>query len=633
MKNRQFAITVLFTLGVYFWGYAQYSKVPATHQFEVFELPGNELGNHVQAIAQDSFGFMWFGSQNGLHRWDGYNFKTYQHDPKDSTTIASDYIETLYIGKDGTLWVGTWGAGVDRFDYQTQTFEHFRYHSDNPNSISNDFISDIVEDNAGSLWIATNLGLTRLNLESQEIRRYLPDSLEINSLSYEKCRVLYVDHSGELWIGTGYPWEMIGSGGLNRYRPDTDDFQVYLHDEQDPQSIGDNKIGSISEDSWGNFWIGTANAKLFRMDRDNGTFLDVEQDTSVYGQFTPASRPTHFDRVVKFVFEDQDRRLWSGVWHGGVRYLEPETGFSRAYYYDETDATSLPEPNPWQLFQSKDGTLWGSTAGMSARVFKIEKKLFDYYPVSDAQLITSFTETQSKEILLGTFNGGIKVFSSEDRTIKPLDLKVPTNPQEVQAFLKERSQGNFFLESWMNAIYEIIIDAEGWYWFRQPLNGAVRLHPQTGEVHFYQHQANNSRSLGKGWVTDIHLDQQKNVWLITSNGDLQRYNAESDDFELFAFYKEKPLETKMLETADGRFYLAGSSIIPEDRAMIIKTFDPQAKTFSKIPLQLKPAVYESPMVESILSILEGPDNTIWIGTEERILSVGKEDQKICEFNA
>ena len=426
---------------------------------------------------------------------------------------------------------------------------------------------------------------------------------------------------------------MIDAGGLNRYRPETDDFEVYLHDEGDAQSIGDHKIGSIYEDSWGNFWIGTSNAQLYRMDRAAGTFLNVAQDTSLYGSFVPPSKPSYFDRVVKFIFEDEERRLWTGVWHGGIRYLEPETGYTRVYHHDKMEPKSLPEPNPWQLFQSKDGTLWGSTAGMSARVFKVNKALFDYHRMPAEQLVTSFTETEDGAILLGTMKNGIKVFSNQRLTVEDLDFNLSSGRAALEKFLKGQVKENYFTNSWVNATTKIVIDNQGWYWLRQPLKGVVRINPHTGAAHYYRHQINDPNSIGSGGVTDIYLDSKKRIWIITTDGDLQRYRPERDDFIRFPFYKDKPLNTLMLESDDGLFYLAGSSLIPEDRALVFNSFDPNSEIFTNIPVQLKHAVYESPLNESVIKVLEGPDGKIWIGTQERILSFSKKNQIICEYNA
>ncbi|MCB0535555.1 MAG: hypothetical protein KDD14_25345, partial [Saprospiraceae bacterium] len=125
---------------------AQQSATPPTFRFEIFHLPGGELGNHVQSIAQDSAGFMWFGSQYGLHRWDGYRFKTFLTNALDSGAISSNYVEYIYVSKDGSLWLGTWGGGLNHFDPKTQRFTQYLHDPLDPASLSNNYVTQVLED-------------------------------------------------------------------------------------------------------------------------------------------------------------------------------------------------------------------------------------------------------------------------------------------------------------------------------------------------------------------------------------------------------------------------------------------------------------------------------------------------------
>ena len=164
-----FFLSVLFTMGS--WNLiAQESSLQPSFYFEPFELPGGELGNHVQTIAQDSFGFMWFGSQFGLHRWDGYQLKTYLNDVEDSTSIASDYVECIFVASDGALWLGHWGYGLDRFDYATETFQHYTHGLGNPDGMESNFVSEIIEDKEGNIWLGTQQGVLRLDVKTGKFK-------------------------------------------------------------------------------------------------------------------------------------------------------------------------------------------------------------------------------------------------------------------------------------------------------------------------------------------------------------------------------------------------------------------------------------------------------------------------------
>ncbi|MCB0293426.1 MAG: histidine kinase, partial [Calditrichaeota bacterium] len=111
----------------------------------------------IYAILQDRQGFMWFGTQDGLNKFDGYRFTVYKNDPDDLTTIADNFIRAIYEDHDGNLWIGTNG-GLNRFDPNTETFTRFQHDPNDPHSLSDDIVRAIYEDEAGVMWLGTGNG-------------------------------------------------------------------------------------------------------------------------------------------------------------------------------------------------------------------------------------------------------------------------------------------------------------------------------------------------------------------------------------------------------------------------------------------------------------------------------------------
>ncbi|MCB0581116.1 MAG: hypothetical protein KDD10_17630 [Phaeodactylibacter sp.] len=157
----------------------------------MFELPGGITGNQVQAIAQDSFGFMWFASQNGLHRYDGRQFVTYQYDPLDENSPADNYIEWLHIDRRGLLWLAHYGSGLSVFNPLTGAFSRYRHDPTDSTSLSSDTLSVIAEGRDGNIWIGTYRGLNRFDLQTGKSKRYVPEPDNPRSLSHNKVRAIY----------------------------------------------------------------------------------------------------------------------------------------------------------------------------------------------------------------------------------------------------------------------------------------------------------------------------------------------------------------------------------------------------------------------------------------------------------
>lgn len=374
--------------------------------FELFQLPGGEPANHVQCIVQDSLGFVWFGSENGLYRYDGQGFVTYRYDPFDSTSIASDQIEWIFQDKKGMLWLGHWGRGVTAFDPLTGKCARYTHDPKNPNSLCNNQVSMIVESSDGYIWIATANGLSRLEPRNNQFKHFVHDPADPNSLSYRFVRSLYVDKSGVLWVGCGSPFDDNDPkgilGGLNRYNPNGT-FTRYLHNLKDFHSLSNNQVRTMFEDSKGNFWIGTGGAGLQRMDRNTGSFVRLPFDfahPSRLGapvlQKNEARFPPFYH--VTFVNEDRRGRLWIGAVEGGLNVFDPETN-SMKHFEQVTGMTDSLQTNMlWHFCQTRDGVVWLASAGLGGRVFRVK----------NASNLFPFFKTRQLGLAYATFPGVAK---------------------------------------------------------------------------------------------------------------------------------------------------------------------------------------------------------------------------------
>ncbi|MEX0598991.1 MAG: two-component regulator propeller domain-containing protein, partial [Rhodothermales bacterium] len=211
------------------------------------------LTGRALEIAQDHEGFLWVATGHGLIRYDGYETKTYRHDPVDSTSLAGTYVEVVLVDRTGTLWAGNHHdphGGLNRYDRATDSFTRYRHDPDDPESLSHPMTTSLVEDSEGMLWVGTHGGLVRFDPETETFTRYRHDPDDPNSLSHDQVRVLYEDRQGTLWVGTGSPWHTgPNEGGLNRFHRATGTFTRYLPDPEDPKRLNDGRVSALFEDS------------------------------------------------------------------------------------------------------------------------------------------------------------------------------------------------------------------------------------------------------------------------------------------------------------------------------------------------------------------------------------------------
>jgi len=612
---------------------AQEPTAKPSFYFEILEMPNGQSGNHVQSIVQDTFGLMWFGSQYGLHRWDRYQFKTYMNDPEDVTSIASNYVEYIYIAKDGTLWLGVWGKGLNRFNYDTETFQRYIINPNDPNNKEKNTVSEIIEDRQGYLWLATSYGLIRFEPDTGVFKSFLPEPNNPNSLSHYICRTLAIDSEGTLWVGTGNPWVKDTKGGLNRYRPKTEDFVRYLNDPKDRSSLSNNKVSEIFEDSKGNFWIGTIGDGLHLMDRKTGKFQRLQQDPEKTGSLSGPFINRSIERHIRFVFEDQDQKIWIGAWEGGIKYYDPETGYIADYFAEEGNQQSLPEAFPWRMFQSKDGTLWGCTAQRRRKVFKIKENFFDYCPLdfgTDTE-VNSFFETREHKVIVHTNSKPLMQFDLNTKELTKVNLNLRW-PAVTSAENIEFDQSIISENMLTDNIWKMVSDEEGYLWFIKFNNQELlRIHPKSGEIKIYLHDPNDEKSISRGSITDILKDENNQIWLTTEYGELNMYNRAEDNFSHYKISAPNKAYTVLTQANDGNIVVTRMVYKNGNRFLLFGKFDLVTKEF----IRLEKKIFSNSLTLNFLflrNVLEDNLGNVWICLDSNLLKVEVISGEVTVFN-
>ena len=218
---------------------------------------------------------MWFGTEDGLHKYDGYSFTIYRHDPSDPSSLSDNKVTAIYEDRSGVFWIGV-GDGLNKFDPHAEKFTRYLHHLHTLTSLTVDYISAIHEDRFDNLWIGTAEGLYRLipstgpgwalspavsgvegeieGFDPDRVKfiRYRHDPQNPNSISDNRVYSIYEVHDSVenvIWVGTAV--------GLNKFYPSQERFIRYFHDPQDPMSLSHNDVRSIYESKSGGLWIGT----------------------------------------------------------------------------------------------------------------------------------------------------------------------------------------------------------------------------------------------------------------------------------------------------------------------------------------------------------------------------------------
>ncbi|MEJ7681413.1 MAG: two-component regulator propeller domain-containing protein [Segetibacter sp.] len=492
MKN----YLVPFTFAFLFFLHASTVKAQQ-FTFNRVELFEENVRGFITAIVQDSKGYMWFTGVN-LYRYDGYKMVTYKNDPLDSNSLAPSRLESIYIDRKGIIWIGTFGSGLDRFDPETGIFTHFPNKPDDPASLSHNIVTSIIEDNEGILWVGTHGGLNRMDQKTGKFIRYQNNPSDTASLSNDQVRTLYLDKQGTIWVGCGSPFgneSPGGAGGLNRLDKKTGKFIRYMHDPKKPNSLFDNKIRALCEDSQGNFWVGTAGGGLHIMNRQNGTFKRYMYDPLHPEKLSAPPKKGDFYHVT-FIHEDITGGIWIGAFPGGLNHFDPKTSKLTRYEANKDDPESLKENSVWYAYSSSEGVLWISTQFFVYRVDPLRKHIPH---VNTGSRVNAFNEEVSGVLWMGTDSGLIR--SGLNKAGMEKFVHDSLNPRSLSS----------------NRVLSLYRDKEDRLWVGTA-NGLNLLNSKTKTFTRYQHTVKNNSSISEGSVLSIIEDRHGMFWIGTEGG-------------------------------------------------------------------------------------------------------------------
>ncbi|MEJ2516165.1 MAG: two-component regulator propeller domain-containing protein [Gammaproteobacteria bacterium] len=483
---------------------------PASASELTFRPIGENRGLDVavgSALLFDQRGFLWVGSRDGLHRYDGYRATLFSPDITDPHAITDLDIRALYETRDGMIWVATNTGGLNRLDPRTGRFLAWRHVSGDPDSLSHDSIYGMAEDASGDLWVGTQIGLNRLDRETGTFTRYLSDPDDPRSLSHDYVYALLLDRGGVLWVAT------VG-GGLSRYNAASDDFTRFDLAALTGGPADCNDVFAIGEDPAGNLWLGTRGGLI----RFNPARTELEPvDLSGSGAGQPA---------ITTMVLDERGSLWLGTLISGILHYDPDRQASRAYTgYDEYDADGLAA-QPQLSLALRDNALYVGTWGAGLWKARIPDTHFLHlgtdretsgllYPAVTAVL----GGAEPGKPWVGTFGGGPQPADVREGTFAaPFDPSSELRVDGVLSFARA-ADGTLFVGT---------------------NHGLWELGPDREIRNFFQFRPGEDAGLGEGYVTSLHLQPDGSLWVGVGGSGLYRLDADGSAFTAFRHDAARP---------------------------------------------------------------------------------------------
>jgi ligand-binding sensor domain-containing protein/signal transduction histidine kinase/DNA-binding response OmpR family regulator len=471
--------------------------------FKVISAIGKDNLFPISSLIEDVNSNIWVGTSGaGLYKYDKSNicFLSYMPDKKDSTSISSNFINSIISNKEGQLWVAT-RNGLDMYDARTNSFTQSNNGKKLPPELANGNIKDLCFDKKGNLWVGTyGNGLFEvIDQNNGWCINHYSSSGKKGSLSNNDILCLISDKYGNIWIGTE-------NAGLNIFSPDAENFSVYKNEDGNLQSISSNSIWSIYQDDTGIIWIGTYNHGINYIDEKIEKFEVYERNY--------AKEYTLVNNNVSNFTEDKSGTIWIATDGGGISSFNPKN----RSFTNKIDNTSITSKAVTAILCDSRHHIWVGTWGGGVDLFSIEGKKIKNYKFDAYQRpgnISCLLEDNKGNIWVGTSGNGLFLYNhNKDDFSKIVDTTLKTP-------LSERS--------FINVLYQ---DSENNFWLGLP-TGLIRLKIINGEITYsaFTH-SNDQKSISSSSVTAILEDSFHDIWIGTSDG-LNRLNKKDGTFTIF----------------------------------------------------------------------------------------------------
>jgi signal transduction histidine kinase/ligand-binding sensor domain-containing protein/CheY-like chemotaxis protein len=547
-----------------------------TLEFEHLTVADGLSQSVVLCVLQDNQGFMWFGTEDGLNKHDGYQFTVYRHEADNPNSLSNNYIWSIYQDKTGILWIAT-GHGLNKFDPVSETFVRYQHDKKNPNSLSHNDVRDIFEDHTGVLWIGTlGGGVNQFDRETEQFVRYQHNEQDPYSLSYNEIYwdgTIYEDKTNTLWIATY-------GGGLNKFDRQAKTFVRYQHNLDAPDSLSNDTISAIYEDNNGTLWIGT----------DDG-LNEFNPHTETFIHHLP-------ERIINAVYQDNNGLLWIGTDSFGLYQFDPESNQILQHYQHKNSQTdSLSSNYVNVIYPDNAGTLWLATWGGGLSKITPFKKFKHYRhqannPNSLSYNILWDIYEDSQGLIWIATEGGLNKFDPQTETFVSYQHD-EDNPKSIIS----------------DDIYGMTEDSQGTLWVGT-WDGLSEFDRQTETFKHYQHDENDSNSLSHDNINQIFRDSNGLLWIGTWGGGLNKFDPKTKTFVRYLHDDKNP--NSLIHDQVNAIYEDSQNVLWVGTVGGLEQFDPKTESFKHYQHDGKNP--NSLSGNHIYAIYEDSRGSFWIGT-------------------
>ena len=478
---------------------------PQNEIFKSYTVEDGLSSSDINCIFQDKSGFIWIGTDNGLNRFDGSEFKIFRNKQKNQNSISDNSVWSLFEDRNGNIWIGTKGGILNKYSPASEKFEHIKL---SDNKLSENSITAILEDNDGLIWIGTySQGLFRYEPATGKIKNWNYDPANKNGLSNNYVTSLLQDVDGFIWIST--------YNGLNKLNPTklNDGFDLFFANESDKYSLCNNLVWRINQSTINKnlLWIGTSNGLCsFDITKQKFSRLSI-----------PAKYPSQFSNSFASISEqnvDGKNILWAAS-YGGLFRIDLSNNISQQFVSDKKNSNGFLGNQIDQLLIDRSGVLWiGTDKGLNYLSLRAQKFNSIFSKNINSPLYQELLNSDIKFIVNGTEND-YYIAASEGL----YQLKLKNQESELTKFNQLNNFNLWSIETGLNN--DLWIGTYG--------NGLIHFDLSNEKLQLIKIESPTFKTSAFNYIKALHLNNNGKLWIGFWGGGLALYDIKTNDYKIW----------------------------------------------------------------------------------------------------
>lgn len=548
---------------------------PEEQRFRSITIDDGLSQSTVVAICQDSLGFLWFGTKDGLNLYDGYSFTVFRNTRGDTTSIGGNNIMSLVVDTSGNIWAGCSNGKLSRYSHKDQRFTDVPLVGLSVSQSKVSAVSSLTLDSKGNVWAGTLAhGLYRVNPATLEAQHYVFSDTDTNILPENNVMALHATDDDYLWIGTF-------QAGLSRYNISTGEVDFY---NESNNNLLSNHVNAIYQDINGTTWIGT----------DLGASV-IEVGDSTFNSLR--INPDGFPRAAVMAFAQTEKDyVWLSVYPQGIVKFNIETREWTRYAANDYNPYSISFNDVRVLFVDKTDNLWIGTNGGGINTLSPFQNfsLYKHMPDNPASLpnnsVRSILDDEKGNLYVGMY-GGLMVYNKSNNTYKHY-----------------KSGPDLKYDLHNSSVYALKLDSSGKVWVGLEGGGLQLFDPVTQTFETYYHSEDDSTSLIDDNVLSLLVDSRNDLWVGTNAG-LSLFNRGSGTFKHYLSNRRKftgPFVRAILEDAPGYLWIG-----TDQGLFYLEVATGKSVSYAGF----KEAIAEDESPEGVYCLHRDKHGLLWIGTQ------------------